>query len=363
MAHPERQAAIPPVSTPTDVLVVGDFPSRKEETLSRPWSDGNAQMYKSLLAKAGVTKYRVHYTHLFPFSPPGRYHWESFCGSKTAGIPNMKPVGSGRGKYVLAEYLPHVQSLWNKILASAPRLIITTGELSLWALAKGADNLANASRGRICEASPAIFSACQKILPTTSRHQLFSSPMDRAILFLDLQKAAREAQSREFSRPPRQIYVAETLSDLTAITELLLSSPQLSSDIETIGDTISAISFAPTPQVSFVIPFYSHTLPGNNYWPDLPSELAAWQTCRTVLTRAKRICGQNYQYDMQYEWKFMGIPNPALTDDTMLLHHVLQPEMKKGLGFLASIYTDEIKWKGMHKVPTAARKQAKKEDD
>ena len=34
-------------------------------------------------------------------------------------------------------------------------------------------------------------------------------------------------------------------------------------------------------------------------------------------------------------------------DDTMLLHHALYPEMLKGLGFLGSIYSDEISWKQM----------------
>jgi hypothetical protein len=31
----------------------------------------------------------------------------------------------------------------------------------------------------------------------------------------------------------------------------------------------------------------------------------------------------------------------------MLLHHALQPESEKSLGFLGSIYTDEASWKTM----------------
>jgi hypothetical protein len=33
----------------------------------------------------------------------------------------------------------------------------------------------------------------------------------------------------------------------------------------------------------------------------------------------------------------------------MLLHHAIHPEMRKGLGFLGSIYTDEPSWKLMRK--------------
>jgi hypothetical protein len=31
----------------------------------------------------------------------------------------------------------------------------------------------------------------------------------------------------------------------------------------------------------------------------------------------------------------------------MLLHHSMQPELEKGLGFLGSVYTDEPSWKFM----------------
>ena len=34
-------------------------------------------------------------------------------------------------------------------------------------------------------------------------------------------------------------------------------------------------------------------------------------------------------------------------DDTMLMHHALQPESNKGLGFLGSVYTNHSSWKTM----------------
>jgi hypothetical protein len=57
----------------------------------------------------------------------------------------------------------------------------------------------------------------------------------------------------------------------------------------------------------------------------------------------------------------MGIPLTQWTDDTMLMHHALQIEMKKSLGFLASIYSDELAWKFMVKHRIAGR-EGKKED-
>ena len=71
--------------------------------------------------------------------------------------------------------------------------------------------------------------------------------------------------------------------------------------------------------------------------------------------------GQNFSYDVQYLWR-LGIPVPNWGDDTMIIHHAMQPEMEKGLGFLASIYTDELAWKFMHKKKATDR-SGKKEDE
>jgi hypothetical protein len=44
----------------------------------------------------------------------------------------------------------------------------------------------------------------------------------------------------------------------------------------------------------------------------------------------------------------MRIKVIGAAEDTMLLHHAIQPESLKGLGFLGSIYSDERAWKGMN---------------
>jgi hypothetical protein len=43
------------------------------------------------------------------------------------------------------------------------------------------------------------------------------------------------------------------------------------------------------------------------------------------------VVGQNFLYDMRFLWQQYGIACPN-TDDTMLLHHSLYPELQKGLG-------------------------------
>ena len=62
---------------------------------------------------------------------------------------------------------------------------------------------------------------------------------------------------------------------------------------------------------------------------------------------------QNGLYDISFLWRAYGIRVMGAEHDTMLLHHALQPESLKGLGFLGSIYTDHGAWKQMRgKVAT-----------
>ncbi len=58
-----------------------------------------------------------------------------------------------------------------------------------------------------------------------------------------------------------------------------------------------------------------------------------------------------------YLWQRYGIPVRNYTDDTMLMHHALQPESEKGLGFLGSVYCDEPAWKQMRKHGTTIKKE------
>jgi DNA polymerase I-like protein with 3'-5' exonuclease and polymerase domains len=54
---------------------------------------------------------------------------------------------------------------------------------------------------------------------------------------------------------------------------------------------------------------------------------------------------QNGLYDIAFLLRSYGMRVRGATHDTMLLHHALQPESLKGLGYLGSIYTDHGPWK------------------
>jgi hypothetical protein len=62
-------------------------------------------------------------------------------------------------------------------------------------------------------------------------------------------------------------------------------------------------------------------------------------------------------YDITFIYRAWGIKVIGAEDDTMLLHHALQPESLKGLGFLGSVYTDESAWKQMRKRKSTIKRE------
>jgi hypothetical protein len=63
-------------------------------------------------------------------------------------------------------------------------------------------------------------------------------------------------------------------------------------------------------------------------------------------------------FDIAFLWRSYGLRTYNATDDTMLLHHSLQPESLKSLAFLGSIYTDEGAWKDLKKHSTTIKRDA-----
>jgi DNA polymerase I-like protein with 3'-5' exonuclease and polymerase domains len=121
----------------------------------------------------------------------------------------------------------------------------------------------------------------------------------------------------------------------------------LSFDIETRGSEITCVGFAPDRSVALVIPFVDPRTETGSYWRSHDDEVAAWKFVRRTLAHPSRKLAQNGLYDIHFLWRQYGIKVRNFDEDTMLMHHALQPESEKGLGFLGSVYTNEPAWKLM----------------
>lgn len=291
-----------------------------------------------MLSEAGIHRADCFLTNVFNLRPANN-DIETLCVSKSedrSGLPSLKA-----GKYLHHQYLPEVARLKKEITDLRPNIAILLGNTAAWALL-GTNGISKI-RGTVAAGHGA-----QKCLPTFHPAAILRDWSLRAVTVLDLAKAERESHFPEIRRPERTVYIDPSLADMEWYYDnFLASAKRISFDIETARDQITCIGFAPSPASALVIPFHDPRKPAHNYWPTQQEEVQAWAYVRRVLDLPCPKVGQNFLYDINFLWSKYGIPVRNAEHDCMLLHHALQPESQKGLGFLGSVYTSESSWKLM----------------
>lgn len=328
------------------ILIVGDTLSERDTETGVPFSDGAGSILHGILRQAGVPKEDVTFTTVIPERIRIDDILTDVPAEAVPGWPTYAPRLSLHSRYALA--LADFTALRTGL---APDVIVALGDLALWALThqRGFAKY----RGTVLP----TFDGLHKVIPTWHPTTIIKQWDLRVIALLDIQKALRQSAFPEIRRPQRNVRLAPTLADIESFYhEHIVLAPLLGVDIETKANQITEIGFAASPSEALVIPFWSRGTCDGNYWPTKAEELRAWQWVRRILAE-KRYVGQNFQYDMTYLYKRMGIPSPGFAGDTMLLHHAMQPELKKSLGFLGSIYTDEPSWKFMREGADTLKKE------
>lgn len=295
----------------------------------------------------------VYRTNVFNLHPHGN-QLEALCGHKTEAIVGYPSLI--KGKHIHSRYQPELDRLADELVNLDPNLIIAFGNTPLWALT-GKTGISKL-RGTTMASTHTVSEF--KLLPTYHPAAVLRQWELRPVAVMDLQKAQREATFPEIRRPKREIWIEPTIEDIARfIAEKVIGCRCLSVDVETSGNQITNIGFAPSPQIAINIPFYDSRAKGRSYWPTKDLEHKAWKLVRGVLvdpTIPKVF--QNGLYDIAFLARSYGIGVRGAKDDTMLLHHALQPESLKGLGFLGSIYTDEGAWKQDRKGSATIKRDA-----
>jgi len=341
----------------TKMMIVGEAWNKDEAAEGRPFVGASGHVLNTLLASVGINRDEVYLTNVFNRRPSETSNDLShLCGPKSEALQGYPALTSG--KYVDRSHAPELDRLFQEIAREQPNVIVAAGATPAWALL-GQAGIRKVRGAPIYTAGVAGSVLGQvKILATYHPAAVMREWKLRPIVMADLTKAKREAEFPEIRRPNREFWLYPAIADLHQFeARFITPGAPLSVDIETAAGQITCVGFAPSPEIALVVPFVDAEQKDGNYWRTREEEKAAWLW-------VKRICednptfGQNFLYDMNYMWRTMGIGNPQACDDTMLLHHALQPEMEKGLGFLGSVYTNEPAWKFMR----AKHETLKKED-
>jgi len=322
------------------LALIGEAWGEAEEKQRLPFVGASGWLLNTMLEDAGIERHECFISNVFNLRP-ARNDILNLCGPKKEVSHGLGPIKAG--KYILDKYLPHLERLRDELESVNPNLIVALGGTASWALL--GDSRISKIRGCIAGSN---YVGGRKCLPTFHPAAILRQWELRAVTVLDLVKAKRQAEFPDIRRPERTVYTEPTLTDLEWFYEThIVGAKALAFDIETSGDIITCLGFAPSRQVSLVVPFMDTRRPGYAYWGDKHLELLAWKFVRRVLENPLPKIAQNGAYDLGFLWRRYGIKVVNFTEDTMLLHHSLQPESPKGLGFMGSVYTDEPAWKIM----------------
>lgn len=316
-------------------------------------------------------------TNVLAFRPPGNKLEDLCCSKKELELASdyeaLRYPALAKGKYLRGEFLSELPRLYEELASWSPNLILALGNTATWATLQ-ATNIGSIRGAVVASVVPEL--AGRKVLPSYHPAAVLRQWNWRPIVVADLMKAAREADFPEIRRPRRRLLVWPTIEEIEAWVRETLASPPpyLSPDVETAFGQITCIGFSRSPTREWtvaarpqwategiVIPLVDQRNPGWSHWHDPRMERRAIDCIEALMNSDIPKVGQNFVYDLQYLMK-LGIRCRNLQEDTMLLHHSKFSEMQKGLGFLGSVYTDEIAWKLMRRRKVVEKKSEKADE-
>lgn len=364
----------------TNLVLVGEAWGEAEARLSQAFVGPSGAALLSMLAESGLIDWtsadrdflRRYYTTqdsllidaIWQLHPeifrtnvfnihPARNDLSNLCGDKAFALPGFGKLGEG---WIHARYADELTRLGTDLIRVNPNVVVCLGNVALWALSGkvGISKL----RGTTLLSTHTVSGF--KLLPTYHPAAILRQWEQRPTVIADLMKAAAEAEYAEIRRPEREIWIEPTIEDIQSfITKYIRGCKLLSVDIETSGSRITCIGFAPSANLGIVIPFDDERREGGSYWHDEQSERKAWAYVKLVcedISIPKLF--HNGLYDITFLYRSMKIKVQGAEEDTMLLHHALQPESLKGLGYLGSVYLQERAWKNMRTKETTIKRDA-----
>jgi DNA polymerase len=322
------------------IVLIGEAWGEHEERERKAFVGPAGWQLNTMLRDAGIARHECYLTNCFNLRPRPTNKIDNLCATKKEVRHGLPPLSSG--KYIRDEFLVEIERLYGELRSISPNIAVALGGTASWALLR--DGRISKLRGAVSE-SPVIKGL--KVLPTFHPSYILQGGYsDRHVTVLDLQKARRESEFPEIRRPVRTVYIEPLLEELSWFEERFIRPCKvLSVDIETRGDLITCIGFAPDESVALVVPFEDLRKTNGSYWGSPEIELEVWQWIAHVLDLPIPKVFQNGLFDVHRLWRSCGIPVRNVEHDTMLLHHALQPEAPKGLAYLGSVYTNEAAWK------------------
>lgn len=339
------------------IAIIAEAPGDRESERLQPLVGPSGYELRRMLRTIGINLDDCFRTNTFSRQPEGNNLALYGTEHKADQYTQLGPLSHNPLTFMDTAHQGELTRLYAELVTVDPNVIIALGNTATWALGLGLG--INALRGSVHTATVPGMVRPVKVVPTYHPAMVLRQWDQRVVALADLEKAHVESQSPEFAFDNSELWIAPTLEDLEEFDRLhMVGAAVCAADIETKRGQITCISFAPRNDISLVIPFWQEG-ERPSYWRTPTEESLAWGYVRKWMEREDLTkVFQNGLYDLQYLQAYCS-PR-GCTEDTLLQHHSLFSELRKGLGFLGSVYANVPSWKSMR---TFKREELLKRDD
>jgi len=335
-----------------DIAFVGEAPGYEEahpRTGGRPFIGKAGRLLNRVLReeiKPPIDRRDCLVTNVFTNKPPSnniQHFFEKKLAAKKNGLKDTSPYPPfDTYGYLKEEFEWEVQRLITEINTYRPNVVIAMGATALWALTSQVK--IGTYRGNFLYSTLILG---LKVMPTYHPAAILRRYSNIVYLVSDIQKAKDAAHQPSIIRPNKTIHIEPTPTEVfnflykpwhlaTVDLETAPRGPKLQMTCVGIGDANEAM----------IIPFYDSRKPEFSYY-SREDEYRVMHYLKDFMEDVQiRKLFHNGLYDIQV-FKQHGITVQGILEDTMLLHHSLQPEVRRGLDVVASLHLDVPTWKDM----------------
>ena len=317
------------------ILIVGEAPGADEDKEGEPFKGSAGNLLNEILRYANIDRRECYITNVCKVRPPQN------------DLKKLNLIG-----YNIKDFLPQ---LWTEINEINPNVIFGLGDIALYYLTGNKGILAY--RGSILRCAETGHKVVCSIHPAAILHGESGSSGSYTDLFLIKQDAVRVAEQQNFPeiiKPERQITLINSSTQLEQFLERNTSNPpnkiidnqskypnkyRMVTDVETFKTYPICIGIAFSSTEAASIAPFDENIPETDL-------VYIWEILHDLYSNPNIYhINQNTKFDYKRCRQVGLLWKTHIWFDTMQAYHCLFPELRKDLGTISSLLTEEPYYK------------------
>ena len=178
----------------------------------------------------------------------------------------------------------------------------------------------------------------KKILPTFSPGSIMFAAPERLMTSMDFKKALQNSHDPTYKEPIHTFHINPSTTEVEHFLKYCKEAKSpISVDIETLNGFVFCIGFCVDVTTAMCVNFDNRTI---------EEEIVLWRLVSDILEdETVPKVGQNLIFDIWFLAFRHRCYVAGYIDDTMVAHHIIYPDLPKGLGTLTTLHTDEPYYK------------------